>query len=1200
MTRKRFVSDLHHASEQAITNVSHVHKGDDDGEVVFTFSHAILPSPVIIRLVTLSIDDYPDLSGFLAFTDDESIPQAVSQVFDDLPSLSQNKSILDTLNFISRKFSAALATDEDESDSDVEMINVDSEDDEEEDNYIYDDDDFGLDAPVVRKDSGSEPPKGITEITDRLIDDLRNAKDAGLRISLFNDANFQGGLHIFALSLPVVHLGLPKDTLEAWQVEASDYIVLLCKHDSVYPYVERFTNLSPGSSDSLHFRFGKCTTSKPTWQSAIAAFNNNVKETTSEAATYGAENSSAQAPFCQMPMSNSINAFMKTELALLLKYRLSCNVSWDGAKELLQEHTKSGHLRLDDCDSVPASKDAQNGEPQVSSAAHPRLNRDYVLNNPKTAGPLPQDQLSMPLIAMQFALRYFVKSTHYCVVCHRKAEAGLIAIKPYVCTEPLCLFQYMALGMGSSIEHEIIAQPSVVDLLVTFCAMGLSANRIREWPRGLGIKVPLFTTNSPGQYPTTMPGQTATPPNERALKPPIPVRAQISTGRLELDRTQDDYLLKAGDLIVLFKSVAVTDEADTLDVHHCRIKNVVSTRNANGNVMGRTVEFDCLASTSRHSNMGNEVYPNEKKTSKTLAVSKDKGKIEDNDGDAEMSFYDHDLDDLPQASQREALLAIVQTIPPILELRNFLLGHKDFTLDKCSRLTKSALALLRWIVASNRSFIVQLDDRLGDDDVENSIGNLAKTKDREDEKIDGIDDSWVQFRFAQGSPEKEHRFKQALEKQTRGNCPTIFAWHGSPLSNWHSIIRSGLDFNDTLHGRAYGHGVYFSNTFQTSSSYSGCVVGGWINSELNIQAALSLCEIVNRPLEFRSSNPYYVVDKVDWIQCRYLLVKGARVRARSEAPMRMPEEHYIPQDNTRVALGTSNTPVQVPTKSLPRWRHTLSSSKSKVRDLNTGVSQTINEALEDLDEHRPDDLDIMLDMMGRSRSGPQALQAGGDGGDTVMMESDPNKLSFAPGTLDVASLPQFAPPTWATENASRLLGKELSKLQKLQGKTPLHELGWYIDFENVTNMFQWIVELHSFELSLPLAQDMKRNNVSSIVLEIRFGQQFPLSPPFVRVIRPRFLPFSQKGGGHVTAGGAMCMELLTNSGWSPVSSMESVLLQVRMAMCNLEPFPARLMNASNSFGNGDYGVGEAIEAYKRAAATHGWQVPSDLDETARG
>lgn len=53
-----------------------------------------------------------------------------------------------------------------------------------------------------------------------------------------------------------------------------------------------------------------------------------------------------------------------------------------------------------------------------------------------------------------------------------------------------------------------------------------------------------------------------------------------------------------------------------------------------------------------------------------------------------------------------------------------------------------------------------------------------------------------------------------------------------------------------------------------------------------------------------------------------------------------------------------------------------------------------------------------------------------------------------------------------------------------------------------------------------------------------------MSPPFIRVVRPRFRGFGQGGGGHVTVGGALCMELLTNSGWSAVSSLESVLLQV--------------------------------------------------------
>jgi ubiquitin-conjugating enzyme E2 Q len=124
---------------------------------------------------------------------------------------------------------------------------------------------------------------------------------------------------------------------------------------------------------------------------------------------------------------------------------------------------------------------------------------------------------------------------------------------------------------------------------------------------------------------------------------------------------------------------------------------------------------------------------------------------------------------------------------------------------------------------------------------------------------------------------------------------------------------------------------------------------------------------------------------------------------------------------------------------------------------------------------------------------------------------------------------------------------------------------------------------------------MKNAGITSVVLELRFGKDYPHSPPFVRVIRPRFLPFMNGGGGHVTAGGAMCMELLTNSGWSAVSSIESVLLQVRMAMANLEPRPARLESQGKQQQR-DYGVFEAIDAYRRACATHGWQVPPDFGD----
>lgn len=215
---------------------------------------------------------------------------------------------------------------------------------------------------------------------------------------------------------------------------------------------------------------------------------------------------------------------------------------------------------------------------------------------------------------------------------------------------------------------------------------------------------------------------------------------------------------------------------------------------------------------------------------------------------------------------------------------------------------------------------------------------------------------------------------------------------------------------------------------------------------------------------------------------------------------------------------------------------------------------------------------------------------------------------YIPGSLDFATLPVMPMPTYATSATTKRLLSELSSLAKVQANNSLATLGWTIDTEKIENVYQWIVELHSFHTfsinnkPLPLVGDMKKANATSIVLEIRFGPDFPYSPPYVRVIRPRFLPFTQGGGGHIVIGGAMCMELLTNSGWSSVMSMESVLMQVRMAIAS-EPF-ARLEGKGyakhNTNYNYDYGVMEAADGYLRACNSHGWQVPPGFKEIAYG
>lgn len=111
-------------------------------------------------------------------------------------------------------------------------------------------------------------------------------------------------------------------------------------------------------------------------------------------------------------------------------------------------------------------------------------------------------------------------------------------------------------------------------------------------------------------------------------------------------------------------------------------------------------------------------------------------------------------------------------------------------------------------------------------------------------------------------------------------------------------------------------------------------------------------------------------------------------------------------------------------------------------------------------------------------------------------------------------------PTQASPMSTMHLQKELKYMVEEQRKTrSLKELGYYLNPETMgDNLFQWIVELHSFDPQLPLAKDLAKHNIPSLLFEIRFPPNFPHSPPFFRLIKPRLLPFLQGGGGHVTAG----------------------------------------------------------------------------------
>lgn len=563
--------------------------------------------------------------------------------------------------------------------------------------------------------------------------------------------------------------------------------------------------------------------------------------------------------------------------------------------------------------------------------------------------------------------------------------------------------------------------------------------------------------------------------------------------------------------------------------------------------------------------------------------------------------YDQNFDDLPTDGKQKIIRMLLDTLPSITELKEYLQKDRHTTVNSwTNRLSPAALGVLRWIIASNRSCIIQVDNLDGD------------SKKIPEERVTGMPE-YMQFRFAQGAPDKEQRFISSMRKELPQmidpSYPTIFAWHGSSLYNWHSIVREGLHFNHVVNGRAYGNGVYFSPQAQTSLGYSGAYYSVtaswgssrdentgnpwmWPHSQLRISDALSLNEIVNRPDKFQSQSPHLVVAQLDWIQTRYLFVRcnNSDISQATKDEV-FPTEVYE-QDPRYTAMGAANARVVIPITAVSKSRRPSTSVKSagkkkaKLAIDMSSVELSDNTDVEDVSIFFPDEDETQAAKPASASQGKKVSLA----------KAEPPKTDFRPGTLDHSTLPMLESPSYATTTASKTLQKELQSTLKIQDSTPLHELGWYIDRELIANVYQWIVELHSFEPSLPLARDMKSRDLKSIILEIRFPGTYPMAPPFVRVIRPRFLSFMAGGGGHVTAGGALCMELLTNSGWSVASNIESVLVQVRAAISSTDPKPARLEAGPVT----DYGRGEAVDAYVRACQAHGWSVPKDFMQNYGG
>ncbi|KAM4808980.1 protein mono-ADP-ribosyltransferase PARP8 isoform 2-T2 [Rhinophrynus dorsalis] len=183
--------------------------------------------------------------------------------------------------------------------------------------------------------------------------------------------------------------------------------------------------------------------------------------------------------------------------------------------------------------------------------------------------------------------------------------------------------------------------------------------------------------------------------------------------------------------------------------------------------------------------------------------------------------------------------------------------------------------LLQWVISSNRSHIVKLP-------VNRQLKFMHTPH---------------QFLLLSSPPAKESNFRAA--KKLFGST---FAFHGSHIENWHSILRNGLVVASNtrlqLHGAMYGSGIYLSPLSSISFGYSGMnkkqqkvsakddpPSGSKSSSAVQSQKkgqqsqflqsrnlkCIALCEVITSP-ELHKHGEIWVVPNTDHVCTRFFFV----------------------------------------------------------------------------------------------------------------------------------------------------------------------------------------------------------------------------------------------------------------------------------------------------------------------------------------
>nr|XP_046217780.1 ubiquitin-conjugating enzyme E2Q-like protein 1 [Oncorhynchus gorbuscha] len=260
----------------------------------------------------------------------------------------------------------------------------------------------------------------------------------------------------------------------------------------------------------------------------------------------------------------------------------------------------------------------------------------------------------------------------------------------------------------------------------------------------------------------------------------------------------------------------------------------------------------------------------------------------------------------------------------------------------------------------------------------------------------------------------------------------------------------------------------------------------------------------------------------------------------------------------------------------------LKGTKGNTKNNTKQHSQTTNETnnllstpeikAKKLDQHSSKDKPSVKDKQQAKDTKEKQQMGGGGGGGGIGVGKSATS----------ASIPPLAPHRQhCTQVRTRRLMKELQEIRRLGDN--------FITVELVDdNLFDWNVKLHQVDKDSALWQDMKETNTEFILLNVSFPDNFPFSPPFMRVLTPRL------ENGYVLDGGAICMELLTPRGWSSAYTVEAVMRQFAASLVKGQGRICRKAGKSKKA----FSRKEAEATFKSLVKTHekyGWVSPPVSD-----